>query len=368
MSEHEKAALPAATDKTAHSETLSEISVSQESQKCNNKFGGGSDAAPTYTAIDGEQLMSMDIPPIEYVVEELLTPFLFILAGDPKAGKSWMMLQFCLSIIHSKPIWGFETNGKSVFYMCLEDSYRRIRRRIEQLDEVATNKLHFQNTSPLLRDGLEEVIEQHTVEHPDTSLVIIDTFQMVRGSIKEGSGYANDYADVRLLKLLADKLGITILLVHHLRKQGDDNPFHMISGTNGLTGAADGILVLAREEDNPNLHLLSVTGRDIEQKALTLEFDHSSCQWEMLACKSGPGICGVKVPDVIFAVCDYIKNSGSFEGSASELLAEMNENATPVNTLTKALNAHKDILHSNYILYEFRRTNSKKIITLAYCA
>ena len=63
---------------------------------------------------------------------------------------------------------------------------------------------------------------------------------MVRGTTSESSGYAGDYTDVRLLKNLANKLGITIILVHHLRKLKDDNPFNMISSTTGLTGAADG--------------------------------------------------------------------------------------------------------------------------------
>lgn len=363
MSEHEKAVLSAATDKTATAENLSKMSVTQKTQDGNENLHADSG----YFAIDGETLMDMDLPPINYIVDELLTPGLFILAGSPKTGKSWMVLQFCLSIAQGKPIWNFLTNGKGVLYMCLEDSYRRIRRRIDQLDETATKNLQFLNTAPLLREGLETVIERHLWLHPDTNLVVIDTFQMVRGTTKESSGYAGDYADVRLLKMLADKLGITILLVHHLRKQGDDNPFNMISGTTGLTGAVDGSFVLVRDKEINGHFKLSVTGRDIEQRVLTLEFDSDACLWDMVSSESGMPTVYTKPPDVIFAICDYIKSIGSFTGSASELLTALDDTATPINTLTKALNAHKELLLDNNITYEYRRTNSKKIIELIYC-
>jgi hypothetical protein len=279
-------------------------------------------------------------------------------------GKSWMALQFCLNISQQKPVWDCETSGKSVLYFCLEDSYRRIRRRIDQLDEMATRKLHFLNTAPLLHDGLEKLIERHVQIYPDTKFIVIDTLQMVRGA--EVGTYAGDYADMRIFKMLADRLGITILFVHHNRKKKDDDPFNMISGTTGLTGTADGSFVLFR--DKIGQCKLAITGRDIEQRTLDLDFDPDTCHWEMLSCDAGVYMPNAAPPEVIFAVCDHVKSVGNFKGSATELLTALGNDETPANTLTKALNTYTGLLTDNGILYEFHRTGKKKFIELTYCA
>ena len=74
-------------------------------------------------------------------------------------------------------------------------------------------------------------------DHPDTMLVIIDTLQMIR-PIHDAT-YANDYRDLSVLKRLADKHGIAILLIHHLRKEEAEDVFHRISGTTAISGAVD---------------------------------------------------------------------------------------------------------------------------------
>ena len=55
---------------------------------------------------------------------------------------------------------------------------------------------------------------------------------------------ASDYRDISILKNIADKLKIAIVLIHHLRKQKDDDPMNMVSGTTGITGGADSSFVL----------------------------------------------------------------------------------------------------------------------------
>ena len=95
-------------------------------------------------------------------------------------------------------------------------------------------------------DGLEQQIEQFYLAHRDLKIVIIDTLQKIRSS--EESAYGTDYKELASLKRLADKLAITILLVHHTRKCKDSDPFNMISGSTGLRGCADGALVLIEKD------------------------------------------------------------------------------------------------------------------------
>lgn len=65
------------------------------------------------------------------------------------------------------------------------------------------------------------------------------------------------------LKRIADKYGITILLVHHLRKQGNRDPVNRLSGTTGISGAVDAVFVLDKKERVRYSALLANTGRDM---------------------------------------------------------------------------------------------------------
>jgi len=88
--------------------------------------------------------------------------------------------------------------------------------------------------SETIAGGLVKQIENFLTEHPRTNFVAIDTLQRVRDVNGEANAYANDYREVNVLKSLADKHRIAILLIHHLRKQADDDPLNMVSGTTGL--------------------------------------------------------------------------------------------------------------------------------------
>lgn len=98
--------------------------------------------------------------------------------------------------------------------------------------------MHFCEERCQLGEELDERIKQFISDHPDAVLIIIDTLQMIRRPALDNS-YANDYADLTALKKLADKHRIAILLIHHLRKQKDDDHFNRISSTTGLSGAVD---------------------------------------------------------------------------------------------------------------------------------
>ena len=134
--------------------------------------------------------------------------------GAPKIGKSWLALTLCLCVAKGEPLWSFAAQQCSVLYLCLEDSYQRIRCRLLDLTEDAPDTLHFSIIAEQLHGGLEQQIERFLLEHPDTGLVVIDTLQRVRGSGDSGNPYANDYRDIGALKALADKHRIAILLVH----------------------------------------------------------------------------------------------------------------------------------------------------------
>ena len=198
-----------------------------------------------------------------FLANDLLPQGLHLLTGAPKIGKSWLALWLCLCVAQGEPLWTFATHQCEVLYLCLEDSFPRIQSRLFDLTEDAPPTMHFAVMSQQLHNGLVEQIEQFLTEHPAAVLVVIDTLQRIRTVGNDANPYASDYRDIGVLKQLADKHRIAILLVHHLRKMNDDDPMNMISGTTGLSGATDSNFVLRKSKRRENTATLYCTGRDI---------------------------------------------------------------------------------------------------------
>lgn len=77
-----------------------------------------------------EEIMTTVYKPIEFVIDGLLAQGLYILAGAPKVGKSWLVLDMCLSISKGESVLGQKTLQGTALYLCLEDSYARIQNRL----------------------------------------------------------------------------------------------------------------------------------------------------------------------------------------------------------------------------------------------
>ena len=234
------------------------------------------------SVIDGESLMELELSAPQFCIRSLLPQGLCILGGTPKVGKSWLVLDWCVRIAKGEPIWGMETVQGTTLYLCLEDTLQRVQRRLCCIAEDGPTQMFFATAAGTLADDLEEQILSFLREHPDTVLIVVDTFQMVRGSSGEPS-YGGDYQDIQKLKRIADSQRVTILLVHHLRKQRDRDPINKLSGTTGISGAVDAVYVLDKKERAQNTALLIVTGRDVEYRELELRFSKERCVWDLVS-------------------------------------------------------------------------------------
>ncbi|MGA1841558.1 MAG: hypothetical protein ACMUIU_13125 [bacterium] len=112
----------------------------------------------------------------------------------------------------------------------------------------------------------------------DIGLVIIDTFQKIRKQRNRYTDpYQTDYEDISLIKEVADFFNIGIILVHHQRKMTSEDIFDTVSGTFGITGGADTILILRREGRSRADSILHVTGRDVEDAEIALKSEKRCC-------------------------------------------------------------------------------------------
>ena len=320
----------------------------------------------TLSTINGETLMSTPLPPIRFFISTLLPQGLSILAGAPKVGKSWLALQICLMVAKGEPLWTLPTTKCSALYLCLEDSFSRIQSRLFDIGGDAPNNIHFAVLADSIGTGLEEQIENFLLSYSDTALIVIDTLQKVR-SVTNDNAYAAGYHDIGLLKAIADKHSIAVLLIHHLRKQNDDDPMNMVSGTTGITGAVDNSFVLKETKRGSGRATLYCTGRDIEYREIELVQDKQNYCWNLESDSlDNPGAL---LDDMVRIFADFIKAEKQFTGSPTELAQKINTSTGRDYTaaaLSKKLLQNKYELAEMGIEYISKSSNSKRTVTAIY--
>lgn len=236
-----------------------------------------SDGLSTFTA---NELQAMEFPPLEFLVEGLITEGLTLLAGKPKMGKSWMALDMAMSVAIGCETLGDRPCRKgTTLYCALEDNPRRLRRRMLHVYGDQTNwpmDFHFSTQMKKLDDGGLDDLEDWIAEH-QPKLIIIDTLACVRPTSRSKKEYDADYAALSPLQKLAGEHGIAIIVIHHLRKMSGDDPLDMVSGTTGLTGAVDNVLVLDRKSDGATLY---GRGREMDDIDIAVELENGF--WRIL--------------------------------------------------------------------------------------
>lgn len=200
--------------------------------------------------ISSVEIMNTPMKKQRFIVDGMVYPGLHILSGDPKIGKSWMMMDMCLAVAKGENFFGRKTEQGQVVYMALEDTFVSLQSRMYELTDEPSENLVFTLIANSIGGGLEEDLQECKNKLPNLKMVIIDTLQKIRNTID--SKYGADYRELSVLKSLADRLGIAIILVHHNRKAHDSNPNNLISGTNGIAGCAEDCLCLPETEKMPS--------------------------------------------------------------------------------------------------------------------
>ena len=318
------------------------------------------------TVIDGETLMDMRINPISFCIDSLLPQGVSLLCGAPKIGKSWLVLDWCVRIAKGEEVWNFKTTKGTTLYLCLEDNLSRIQQRLNEITDEFPNNVFFATSSCSLPDGLAEQIESFVAEHKDTVLVVIDTFQMIRSKNKDTT-YANDYQEIEELKRLADKLKIPLLLVHHLRKQGDNDPLNKISGTTGISGAVDTTFILDKSKRSQNNATMICTGRDIEYRELELNFSKDNHIWDLVSDSvESPEIL---LPDEMIQLIEFMKKVKIFKGTNTEFAEEFNSfccKEISAKALKQMMNKWRYELEDNDVFFSSYRSNGKRFVNVHY--
>ena len=104
--------------------------------------------------VGGEELLEMQLPPKEFVIEGLLPKGLAMLVGSTKIGKSFLSLQIAIAITNGEKLWGYPSKQGSVLYLALEDDYARLQHRIKNMNDNVTDSLRLSLLSRTINTGL----------------------------------------------------------------------------------------------------------------------------------------------------------------------------------------------------------------------
>jgi AAA domain/MarR family len=229
------------------------------------------------------ELLALEFAPVKWIVPDVLCEGLTIFAGRPKLGKSWAALDWALAVAGDRSALGsIVCEPGSVLVLALEDSRRRLQGRLKKLGAKANSKITVCVKWPRIDEGGIDAIRAWLDRHPDARMVVIDTLAKVRPrGIPNKDAYQADTDALAELHRLANERTVAILVVHHTRKAITEDWLDSISGTTGITGTADSLLVLKRERGQADAFLFG-TGRDLPDLEMPLMFDEQTCRWHKL--------------------------------------------------------------------------------------
>mgnify|MGYP001213195809 FL=1 len=189
---------------------------------------------------------------------------------------------------------------------------------------------------------------------------------MIRSKNKDTT-YANDYQEIEELKRLKDKLKISLLLVHHLRKQGDNDPLNKISGTTGISGAVDTTFILGKSKRSQNNATMICTGRDIEYRELELNFSKDNHIWDLVSDSvESPEIL---LPDEMIQLIEFMKKVKIFKGTNTKFAEEFNSfcrKEISAKALKQMMNKWRYELEDNDVFFSSYRSNGKRFVNVHY--
>lgn len=232
----------------------------------------------------GDWLHRQEFEPLSWTVPGVIPEGSTLFVGPPKIGKSWFLLALCLGVAVGGQMLGMRVERRPVLYLALEDGDRRLQDRCRRLliGEAIPSGFHYLTRCQpgMVLATVAEWLDLHAEQGP---VVVLDTLGKVMPPALPGeSSYQRDYRVGSALKRLVDDVPRSSLIVaHHDRKAESADFIDAVSGSNGLAGSADTIVLLSRSRHELD-GTVQVTGRDVPEGEYAVRYA-DGCRWELAA-------------------------------------------------------------------------------------
>jgi hypothetical protein len=268
--------------------------------------GGGEASAGTGSArtprfdwrnirVNAKDIRTMSFNPISFLVPGLIpNEGITLICAKPKVGKSWLLLDIAIASTADRFVLGeIKPVQGDVLYLALEDSLRRLQTRLTKLlptfdgewPEGLTFATEWRRVDQGGLDDIRDWAKTTRAAGRKIAFIAIDVLKMIRPPSKSGQpAYEADYEAIKGLHQLAIELGVPIIIVHHTRKAEAEDLIDKVSGTFGLSGAADTIIIIEHQSQGT---VFDVRGRDVEANSLAVQFSKETCRWTILGSAAG---------------------------------------------------------------------------------
>lgn len=237
------------------------------------------DPHPPRRAWTAAELLAAQFPDPKWAVPGLVPSGLTLLAGRPKLGKSWLALQFAVAVATGGTALGRDVQAGKVLYLALEDGPKRLQGRLRRQHAPATDAIDFRfEWEPLTGQGTTDLFA--AVDSGGYALVVVDTISRALGRADQ-----MDLADMNValgaLQRFATDRDFALLLVDHHRKSagGSGDAIDDVMGSTSKAAVADAAMGIYRERGKKGA-TLKVTGRDLEEVELALDWDAELHCWQ----------------------------------------------------------------------------------------
>jgi DNA-binding transcriptional ArsR family regulator len=234
--------------------------------------------------VSATELYNGELVRLRPLMEGLIWDGLTMIVAKPKAGKSWLMLQCAVQIAGGPGVEGVTAlDHGPVLYGAFEEPAARTMARLRKLapaGDWAENLKFVYDLLPLMGGGAEQL--SALMEQLRPRLVVLDTLTaLIKGGGKrENDVFRSQYAEVSVVRKLAEDFHTAFVLVHHARKGMADTAIESVAGTGGIAAAVDTLWCLKRKPEGEAT--LEVIGREAEEKTYALRFDQEPFGWRVL--------------------------------------------------------------------------------------
>lgn len=234
----------------------------------------------------------------DWVIRDIIPRGEPVVWGGPmKAGKTWAALDMAIAIALGEDWLGFENTLRvpvPVLGLCLEDSTRRLRKRIWELcrgrlrgqcvltpnSDAIRQNLMISRASIRLPDAKDQRRLVAEIKARGVRFVVIDNLTRVMVGDPNKTGDASVFT--RAWCEICEEAGAAVMFLHHTRKPfggGDGkevDPFENLRGSGDFGAAARNIIVATpiRQDDGPKLAEVRMRGNiDLRRDGFVMGFE-----------------------------------------------------------------------------------------------
>lgn len=259
-----------------------------------------------------QAILAKEFPPQTWIVPKYLPPGLTFISGKPKVGKSWLSLQLALAVRAGGKMFGEDTQAGPVLYLALEDNERRLQDRMRKQhwpNDCAVDIMlyeDFRDQIGTLESGGGKRLLAY-IEKQNYRLVIVDTFSRAI----QADQLDKQQMDQQMgpLQAYALRTNLSMVFIDHMPKNtsGNADPIAHLYGSVGKSGVADTFWALYKEQGKRGAKL-AITGRDVDEYELKLDFDTTAFFWH-----SEGNAYQIELTENRQMIIDLLEESGSMQ-------------------------------------------------------